>query len=185
MKARYLLALGALIALIGAFYHIAFSQSVPQLVNYQGRIMNKATGQPLDGVTVDLTFTFYPTASGDTALITVLQEDVLVSKGIYNVLVGSGAVTPGLETKLAEVFHQHFEVWMGVKVDSGSEMTPRTRVASAPYSLRTSTADPVSIGDFVGKPDYDGDGFLKAPPGGNTVDCNDGDASVYPGAEEQ
>ena len=68
---------------------IAWAQSVPQLINYQGRLMD-SSGQPLaDGTTVDLTFAFYGVESGGTAYLTVLQEDVVVSG-----LVGVAAVEP-------------------------------------------------------------------------------------------
>ena len=33
------------------------AQSVPQLINYQGKLTDDA-GQPIDGETVDMTFTF-------------------------------------------------------------------------------------------------------------------------------
>ncbi len=107
---------------------IAWTQSAPQLVNYQGRLTN-AAGQPLaDGTTVDLTFAFYGVESGGTSYLTVLQEDVVVTGGIYNLLIGSGTVTPGTEPSLSAVFQNHQDVWMGVKVDADAEMTPRARI---------------------------------------------------------
>ena len=96
---------------------VALERSVPQLINYQGRLTDN-TGQPLDGDTVDLTFAFYGVQSGGTAYLSVLQEDVLVTKGIYNLLIGSGTITPGTESSLADVFQKHKDVWLGVKVDT-------------------------------------------------------------------
>ena len=155
---------------------IAWAQSVPQLVNYQGRLMDSA-GQPLaDGTTVDLTFAFYGVETGGTAYLTVLQEDVVVNGGIYNVLIGSGTVTPGSEPNLGAVFQNHQDVWMGVKVDSDGEMSPRARVASVPYAIS------VDLNNL----DLDGDGHYK-PESANTPndDCNDNDPHVYPGAPEK
>ena len=161
--------------------NLARSQSVPQLINYQGRLTN-ASGLPLDGDSVNLTFRFYGVQSGPSPLyLTVLQQNVLVSKGIYNVLIGSGTPTPGTEKTLADVFQRHPEVWMGVQVNTDPELAPRSRISSVPYAL---SLDVRFLGDFVGKPDWDGDGYKKAPYDGNTVDCNDGDPSVYPGAPE-
>jgi len=93
MRTKTLAAMGVIF--LAVVVGIAWAQSVPQLINYQGRLTN-AAGEPLDGVTVDLTFAFYGVESGSTPLyLTVLQEDVLVTGGIYNVLIGSGTVTPG------------------------------------------------------------------------------------------
>jgi hypothetical protein len=117
-----------------------FAQSVPQLINYQGRLTD-SSGQPLDGVTVDLAFSFYGSESGSTVFLSVLQEDVQVNKGIYHVLIGSGTITPGTENSLADVFQKHTDVWMGVKVDTDPEMTPRTRISSVAYSLMSDKAD--------------------------------------------
>jgi len=160
---------------------ISRAWSAPELINYQGRLTDSA-GQPLDGVTADLTFTFYGVETGSTpTYLTVLQEDVVVTKGIYNLLIGSGTVTPGVESGLADVFQKHQDVWMGVKVDSDQEMTPRERITSVPFAINAAHVDPSYIGDIIGNPDWDGDGYLKT---GNTVDCNDGNPAINPGASE-
>ena len=134
MKKKVLMSLICLLGLAVAGF-LAWAQSVPQLINYQGRLTDSA-GQPLaDGSTVDLSFAFYGAESGDTAYLTVLQEDVLVNGGLYNVLIGSGSITPGTETTLAAVFQKHQQVWMGVKVDADPEMSPRSRISSVPYAM--------------------------------------------------
>ncbi len=162
---------------------LAWTASAPQLINYQGRLSD-GLGQPLDnGSTVDLTFAFYGVESGSTPLfLTVLQEDVLVNGGLYSALIGSGSIIPGAENDLASVFQNHRDVWMGVKVDSDPEMTPRQRITSAPYALKV---DPGWLTAFFNKSDFDGDGYAKVMDGDTaTTDCNDGDASINPGAEE-
>jgi hypothetical protein len=179
MKAKIELALVGTVALIVVMVMgLAWTRSVPQLINYQGRLAD-AAGQPVDGQTVDITFSFYGQAAGGTAYLSVLQEDVLVTAGQYNVLIGSGTIVPGAAKDLSDLFSKHKDVWMGVKVDADAEMTPRARITSAPYSL---TTDMFLIGQFVGVPDWDQDGFKKGPYGGNTVDCNDADTSTHPGA---
>lgn len=119
----------------------AWGQAVPPLLNYQGRLTN-AAGQPLEGVNVNLTFTFADSVSGGVTYLTVAQNNVPVSRGIYQVLIGSGAVTPGTETTLADVFRNHADVWLGVEVNGDGEMTPRQRVASAAYAFRAEAAGP-------------------------------------------
>jgi len=162
---------------------IAWAQSVPQLINYQGRLTN-AAGQPLaDGATVDLTFAFYGVQSGATPLyLTVLQEDVVVTGGIYNVLIGSGTITPGAESTLAAVFQKHSDVWLGVKVDLDDEMTPRSRITSVPYAM---AVDANLLDQWLNNKDEDGDGHYKPSSSNNPHDdCNDNNANVYLGAKE-
>jgi formylglycine-generating enzyme required for sulfatase activity len=110
----------------------------------------------------------------------VLQEDVVVTGGLYNLLIGSGTITPGTESSLAAVFQKHADVWMGVKVDADAEMTPRARVSSVPYAL---SANMSQVDQFMRNPDYDGDGYDKDYIySGN--DCDDGNALINPGVAE-
>ncbi|MFO8058617.1 MAG: MopE-related protein [bacterium] len=154
---------------------LSFAQTAPQLINYQGRLHDSA-GMPLDSVTVKLTFGFYGAQSGGSVYLSVVQNNVGVSNGLYNVLIGSGDVTAGVEPDLASVFRNHGEVWMGVAVGADPEMTPRQRITSAPYSLAVDLA-------FLAKArDFDNDGYVSQLFGGD--DCNDMDPLIYPGAEE-
>jgi formylglycine-generating enzyme required for sulfatase activity len=172
MRAKIGMALAGVLGLIIVVSFVR-AHSAPQLINYQGRITD-AAGQPLaDGSTVDLYFSFYGVESGATPLyLTVLQEDVVVSGGIYHVLIGSGAVTPGVESTLADVFQKRKDVWMGVKVDADAEMTPRARIASVPYALS------VDLNNL----DLDGDGHYR-PDSAKTPndDCNDNNAAIHGG----
>jgi len=164
-----------LVPVVAAFWvFVSYAQTAPQLINYQGRL-NDSTGMPINGA-VDLTFRFYGAQTGDSLYLTVLQADVTVTDGIYNVLIGSGTVTPGTEPDLASVFQKHPEVWMGTAVGADPEMTPRQRITSAPYSLA------VDLGYLARSRDFDGDGYISQIFGGN--DCDDLDPSVYPGAPE-
>jgi len=61
------------------------------------------------------------------------------------------------------------------------------RVGSVPYSLNSSyssSIDATFLGEFLANPNWDGDGFTKDLGAGDTVDCNDGNSAVYPGAPE-
>ncbi len=179
----FLAALLAL-ALLQVFLVKSFAQSVPQLINYQGRLTDDA-GAPLDGVSVELTFSFYGTETGSTILYMVNQKNVAVNKGVYHVLIGSGILIPGTEPDLGSVFRNNAEVWMGIRVENDPEMIPRTRIGSVSYSLmaeKATQADTVLAvdTDFLRNLDLDGDGHYK-PVSTNLPndDCNDGDPSVY------
>jgi hypothetical protein len=180
MKAKIGLAAVGFLGLVTVL-GVAWAQTAPQLINYQGRLADSA-GQPLaDGSTVDLTFKFYGLSSGQTPLyLTALQEDVVVTHGLYSVLIGSGTITPGTEHTLAEVFQKHPAVWMGVSLDADAEMNPRSRIASSPFALATDLAQ---IDKFMRAADFDGDGHNKDYIYAGD-DCNDTDPSVHPGAAD-
>jgi len=173
--------------LVAVAFTIAFSQSAPQLINYQGRLTT-STGELISGDTVDFTFRFYGTQASNTVCLTVLQEDVQVSNGIYHVLIGSGTVTPGTERDLAAVFKNHTEVWLGVQADGDAEMLPRFRIGSVPYALHARSFDEQVLADFLGTflgaTDWDHDGYPKIQSGSTPADCNDGNAAIHPGAPE-
>jgi len=127
-------------------------------------------------VTVDLTFGFYGAQSGGSLYLAVLQEDVLVTGGLYSVLIGSGTAISGVEPDLSSVFQKHGDVWMGVKVDADPEMIPRQRITSSPYALAVDLA-------FLSRArDFDNDGYASEIFGGD--DCDDLDPLTYPGAAE-
>jgi len=176
MKSKVGMAL-TVVLLLAVAVGIAFAQSVPQVINYQGRLTDDQ-GQPLaDGSTVDLIFAFYGVESGATPLyLTVLQEDVVVTGGIFNVLIGSGTITPGTESTMAGVYEKHSEVWMGIKADTDQEMVPRTRIASTPYAMKAETCNKVDPGWLTR--DSDQDGFFQYQ------DCNDQDPAVNSDALE-
>ena len=167
---RSFLILPAVVILVSL---LASGQSVPQLINYQGRLTNPA-GIPLDGVNVDLTFTFYPTEISSTPLLAVTQPGVPVTKGIYNLLIGSGGILPGTETTLAAVFQNHAEVWLGVQVNADPEMTPRARISSVGFALKAGKVDTAWLTAFTAFNDFDEDGYAKKN------DCDDDDPLVGP-----
>ncbi len=119
----------------------------PPLVNYQG-ILRDGSGEPLDG-TFDMVFIFY---DGEGAVANQILIDshagpgtsaVTVTGGLFNVTLGSGAVSdgagPGVYTSLDAVLQDHTEVWMEIHVAAPNEplhaLWPRIRVGSAAYAL--------------------------------------------------
>jgi len=130
----------ALIAAIVFLVGKAFGESVPELINYQGHLEDDS-GQPLDGVSVSITFRFYDAETLGNTLLTVQQDGIQVSKGIFSVLIGTGTIVSGAEGTLSEVFKKHSDVWMGVAVNADPEMTPRLRIGSVAYAMRALAVD--------------------------------------------
>ncbi len=100
----------------------------PNLMNYQG-VLKDNLGNPLTG-SYSITFRLYNVASGGTALWTETQGSVSVANGLFSVLLGS-------VTALAPANFSESDRWLGVQVGSDAEMTPRQRIASVAYSLKS------------------------------------------------
>jgi hypothetical protein len=120
------------IAITAVFGFLILAVSVwaqaPNLVNYQG-VLKDSGGNPLTG-TYSITFSLYSVSSGGTALWTETQGSVSVSNGLFSVLLGS--VTPLTPSEFSGTNR-----WLGVTVGGDPEMTPRQRIASVPFALKT------------------------------------------------
>jgi hypothetical protein len=108
---------------------------VPHMMNFQG-LLNDSLGSPLD-TTLSITFTIYDTSEARVTLWAETHDSVVISSGVFNVLLGS--VNP-----LSDTVFNDPDRWLGVRVGSDPEMTPRTRIASVAYALQgdgTGTGD--------------------------------------------
>jgi hypothetical protein len=129
-----------LLILIGALMVSASHcwAEIPHLINYQGMLTDDA-GDPMSG-SYDLTLSIYDAAAEGTSLWTEEHSGVSVEDGLFNLTLGSETVggIPG------SVF-EGAEAYLGIKVGSGSELTPRIRLLSVGYAYRASVADSASI----------------------------------------
>ena len=103
--------------------------AVPQTINYQGYLTN-AAGDPVNG-TVSIVLSIYNVNSGGAALWSETQS-VAVNNGLYSVILGS--VTP-----INLSFDAQY--YLGVKVGTDAEMTPRQVLTSVGYSYKANSAD--------------------------------------------
>jgi len=97
------------------------ASEVTSSINYQGRLTDSA-GEPLSG-TYTMTFGLYDVSTGGTALATD-THDVDVTDGLFNTGIDFG--TSDFDGR---------ELWLGVKVGTDSEMTPRQELRPMPYAL--------------------------------------------------
>ncbi|MCF8301997.1 MAG: hypothetical protein K9I94_01880 [Bacteroidales bacterium] len=109
------------------------AQTVPNLIDYQGKLSD-SDGNPLDEQ-VSITFSIYPVSSGGSALWSETQEQVYVSEGVFHVLLGSQNPFP------ADLFDQS-SLWLGINVNNDGEMTPRSRIASVPFAMKSASSVP-------------------------------------------
>jgi hypothetical protein len=126
----------------------------PDRINYQGVLRNSA-GAPLDGP-ITMTFRFYDAASGGNLLWEEIYDSVVyppqvtVSGGLFTAALGDSAHrNGGAEASFAGVFSNRAEVYLAVKVDTDSEMTPRVQVVSTAYSINSGTLDGREAASFA------------------------------------
>ena len=118
---------GCLFLLI--FFSAMSHAAVPQKINYQGYLTN-AAGTPYHGA-IEIRFSIYDVPSGGTALWSETQV-VTVDHGVYGVNLGE-------TTPLSLTFDAQY--YLGVRVSTEPEMTPRRALASVPYALRAGSVD--------------------------------------------
>lgn len=144
MKSTLKLQLSLLI--LGLMLAAAVFAQVPQLINYQGLLIDPVTGKPKPNGTYTMVFAIYNTLSGGNAIWTETQN-VQTNKGLYNVMLGS--VTP-----LTTAILNGPEKYLGIKVEADAEMTPRKRIVSVAYAIISGEADKLDgkeAADFAAK----------------------------------
>jgi hypothetical protein len=106
----------------------ARASNLPLRVAFQGRLTDPSTNNPRSGA-YDMTFRLYSVPSGGAALYTETQLQVPVSNGVFSTQLGSiTALTPDLFTSASS--------YLGITVSpDATEMTPRQRLAMAPYAF--------------------------------------------------
>lgn len=127
----------ALIALLAASTLLA---AIPQRMSYQG-FLNDSSGNPLNE-TVALTATIYSDSLGTSALWTESHAAVIVTAGSFSVVLGSATPIP------ASVFTGAIR-WLGIRVNSDSEMRPLRPLLSTPAAFRALNADSAAYAKAV------------------------------------
>ncbi|MFA5398954.1 MAG: redoxin domain-containing protein [Dehalococcoidia bacterium] len=123
------------------------SSSVPGLINYQGTLTNPATGNPVPNNQYQMTFSIYSSDTGGSALWQETQQ-VTVQNGVFNVLLGS-------QNALNESIFEGSTRYLGVKVGTDNEMTPRQRLTTVPYAFQAENAQTLQ--------GLSADSFIRAP----------------------
>ena len=130
----------AISVFIFAFSSLVYAE-VPQMINYQGKI-TKPSGALID-TTVAMVFSIYSDSTGGIPLWTETQT-VKVEYGVYSVLLGSVTPIP------SSVFNGSVR-YLGLKVGSDAEMSPRKPLVSVGYAFKA----------LIGDDDWDGAGTGK------------------------
>jgi hypothetical protein len=94
---------------------------VSSSIDYQGQLTD-GSGNPLSG-TYNMTFKLYDASSGGTALATDMHS-VTVTDGLFSTTLNLG--TSSFDGRA---------LWLGIKVGTDPEMTPRQELRPVPYAL--------------------------------------------------
>jgi hypothetical protein len=114
---------------------------VPQLMNYQGRLLTDG-GDPVD-TTISIVFTIYDDSTGGVPLWTETHPAVYVADGLFTVLLGSN-------NPLTEGVFADDQRYLGIAVGTDPEIEPRTQFSTVGYSYRVSTIDGATAGALTG-----------------------------------
>jgi len=117
--------------LVGAFMILAFSSlvyaEVPQRINYQGKLTTP--GGALMDTTVQMMFSIYISPTAVSPLWAETLSTVVVEKGVFSVVLG---ITHPLDSG---DFYWQDSLYLGVKVGTDPEMTPRKQIGSTGYAI--------------------------------------------------
>jgi subtilisin-like proprotein convertase family protein len=104
----------------------------PAMMNTQG-VLRTQSGLPIaDGVHA-LSFSLYASAADPAALWTENNGAVAIQGGFYSALLGAVTQIP------SSLFQNRSELWLGVKVDGGTEL-PRGRLLTVAYAFEADHA---------------------------------------------
>ena len=146
-----------LATILGAVSDVALAQTgfPPSLMSYQGFLVdaNGAALAPSNPINYSVVFRIYGTSTGGASLWTEAQT-VTIDKGNFSVVLGEGGAEGSeLRPDLSTVFNSNraSDLYLGITVKNlsanSSEILPRLRLLTSPYSFLARTANTLSGGD--------------------------------------
>ncbi len=146
---------------------------INRTINFQGKLVN-AAGTNVTNSTYSVTFSFYnhPTA-GSPASGYLWQEtdSVTTVDGIFRVALGSNVAFPAN-------FNFNWDgLYLGVKVGSDSEMTPRIQMAAVPFAFNAQQVAGLTVQDTSGNASTSG--TLQVANGVTVKLPNSGTGLIY------
>ena len=154
MKAHQQIAVLLSLAICALTAPVGHAQSVPSLINYQGKLTD-ASGTPLPNGTYGVAVRLWSkkdNAQPGNTLVWGQEYNVAVINGIFNVILGSpaGAPVSGAQTNdLGAAFvgsERYFGLTVtrnanGAPISNPQEIVPRQQVLSSPYAVSAAHAD--------------------------------------------
>jgi hypothetical protein len=117
----------------------AASAAIPKKINYQGRLVEVTTGEPLVG-SHDATFRLFDNSSDGNLLWSEEHSIAVDSGGVFAAILGG---TVPIEIPFDG------RVWLEIEMD-GEILSPRRELVSVPYAFRADTADLAAKAESLG-----------------------------------
>jgi len=140
-KVKIFLRLSFLFLLSISFYSSVFVPSsfaatgINKQINFQGKLAN-SDGTNVADSSYTVVFTLYDASSGGNTLWTE-TDSVTTTSGIFQVALGATTLFPG------SLNFNSDSIYLGIKVGSDAEMTPRIRFSAVPYAFNAAQLDGV------------------------------------------
>ena len=110
---------------------------VPQVIAYQGRLTD-GSGNPVADGDYLIRFQIYDDPAAGTVVWTDGVRQVSVAGGLFTYLLGDSTALPN------DLFVTYTNLWLGLKVGTDPEITPRYRLTSVGYSYQSFRSDSAS-----------------------------------------
>ncbi len=119
--------------------------SAPNIVNYQGRVLN-ANGIPVTDTSLSMIYELYTTVSGSTCVwsnssatcASATARSVTLTDGLFSEQLGDTTATYAAISD--SIFGDNAALFLQVTV-GGETLTPRKQIVAAPYALNSDTVD--------------------------------------------
>ncbi|MEK7665725.1 MAG: hypothetical protein AAB337_02500, partial [Patescibacteria group bacterium] len=123
----------------------AFAASAPNIISYQGRVLNSAS-VPLTASSASMIFRLYTASSGGTCLwsnssascATATAMTVTLTDGLFSVNLGDTSAS--FAAMGDSIFADNATVYLDVTI-GGEALTPRRQVVASPYALNAENLD--------------------------------------------
>ncbi|MFH1890454.1 MAG: hypothetical protein ABIJ91_02730, partial [Candidatus Kuenenbacteria bacterium] len=116
------------------------SAAINKAFNYQGKLMD-SSGNAVSDASYDIKFTIYDASTGGNCAWTArgtcaapTAKSITISSGLFSTMLGESG-----DNALPD-FNSD-EYWIGITVESDSEMTPRKRIGSVPQAMNADHVD--------------------------------------------
>ncbi len=125
-----------LFLIASSFISSALAQ-IPKTLSFQGYVTTKTTGEPLVDAGYDMTFSIWDGLTGATKLWEEFHTGVVVTKGLYTVLLGDAGIPINLP--FDKVYY--LQVKIGLET-----LDPRVTLSSSAYSISSINAANITSG---------------------------------------
>ncbi len=103
---------------------------VPRLISFQGKLAGQGAGP------VNLDVTIYDAEVGGNVLFAESHYDVPLTNGVFSIEIGSQTAGGVPDSALGSS-----PLWLGLSVDGGAELAPRTRLVTVPFAVKAAAAE--------------------------------------------